>query len=66
MKLTQKEKIKICAKRKNLSMTAIYTMLELSKQSGHYKLLSGTFTESELAKIADILEIKIEEIRRDY
>lgn len=65
MKLTQSEKIRIHAARNNLSMTKIYDALGISKQSGHYKLIGNRFTADELERIAEILNVSANELRRD-
>ena len=54
--LTRSEKIRIIAKRRKITLTALASSLGMSRQSLNGKLNRDTFSESELNEIAALLD----------
>ncbi|WP_053483172.1 helix-turn-helix transcriptional regulator [Lysinibacillus sp. FJAT-14745] len=60
MSLTMGEKIKVLLNRKSMSVQDLAELLGQSRQNINTKLKKDNFSEQDLKKIADVLEVEFE------
>ncbi|WP_107841362.1 helix-turn-helix transcriptional regulator [Metasolibacillus meyeri] len=60
MALTMGEKIKVLLSRKNMSVQDLAELLGQSRQNINTKLKKDNFSEQDLRKIADVLDVEFE------
>ncbi|MDM5351560.1 helix-turn-helix transcriptional regulator [Lysinibacillus sphaericus] len=60
MSLTMGEKIKVLLNRKNMSVQDLAELLGQSRQNINTKLKKDNFSEQDLNKIAEVLEVEFE------
>jgi len=60
MSLTMGEKIKVLLNRKDMSVQDLAELLGQSRQNINTKLKKDNFSEQDLRKIANVLEVKFE------
>ncbi|WGT39038.1 helix-turn-helix transcriptional regulator [Lysinibacillus sp. 1 U-2021] len=60
MSLTMGEKIKVLLHRKNMSVQDLAELLGQSRQNINTKLKKDNFSEQDLKKIAEVLEVEFE------
>ncbi|WP_157492973.1 helix-turn-helix transcriptional regulator [Lysinibacillus sp. F5] len=60
MSLTMGEKIKVLLNRKNMSVQDLAELLGQSRQNINTKLKKDNFSEQDLKKIAEVLEVEFE------
>lgn len=65
MKLTQREKIMLLAKRNTISLETLFSKIKLSRQAGERKLLQSSFTDEQIKIMADVLNVKPKELKED-